>query len=381
MNRGLSIYLDLLRLVAAVEVFVFHLAGLPQTGVTRALWNAYGHEAVTIFFVLSGFVIRHAAATRDRNLQIFTISRLTRVYSVAIPALILTYVFDRIGHAADPAIYANLSPGGSPWLRLGIGAAMLNEAWASVQMLSNTPYWSISYEWWYYAIFAALFFLTGPWRIAMAILAALIAGPKILLMFPIWLIGWAAYSERVTEKAPRWLMWLLFLQPLLVAWLYEHYDWVHIGERLLTSVMSHDQWRNGMAWSRFVLSDTALGLSIALHLVGAKRIGSSLESPLRPVETPVRWMAGRSFTLYLIHQPVILVTTALLAARVGGAARGPLVAAVSIAIVLAVATLTENQRYRLKLLFERMMGWGLASAGRTAQFVRQMRKARTEGRW
>jgi peptidoglycan/LPS O-acetylase OafA/YrhL len=157
MHRGQSLYLDFLRLIAALEVFAYHLCGLPNTGLHRAMWNDFGHDAVTIFFVLSGFVIPYAARSREPDPRGFAIARLTRIYSVAIPCLALTYVFDRIGHGVDPALYIGLSPTGSPLLRLGIGAVMLNETWVSVQMLSNTPYWSISYEFWYYVIFAALF--------------------------------------------------------------------------------------------------------------------------------------------------------------------------------------------------------------------------------
>ena len=49
---------------------------------------------------------------------------------------------------------------------MAIGAAMLNESWVSVQMLSNTPYWSIAYEVFYYALFAALFYLKGALALA-----------------------------------------------------------------------------------------------------------------------------------------------------------------------------------------------------------------------
>ena len=50
---GLSLYLELLRLLAATEVVLFHLNGFPLLGGHRAAWNAFGHEAVVVFFVLS----------------------------------------------------------------------------------------------------------------------------------------------------------------------------------------------------------------------------------------------------------------------------------------------------------------------------------------
>ena len=350
MNRGLSLYLDLLRLLAAAQVFAYHLSGFAFVGGHRFSWNSYGHEAVTVFFVLSGFVICHAATTRDRTLSSFAVSRLTRVYSVALPCLALTLVFDFIGHSFAPDFYAGLSPSGSPWLRLGIGAAMLNEAWVSVQMLSNTPYWSISYEFWYYALFAAIFYLQGKRRWIATAACALIAGPKILLLFPIWIMGWAAYAERRSSRLPTWCALALFAQPLLVFALYEHFQLAKAGGGLLQSVLGYPEWRNGMAWSRFVLSDSLLGASIALHLVGAKKIGPKLLPVLQPFTRIIRFGADRSFTLYLLHQPAIIFVAACLAGVTIGSWRPYVVGAATIGIILIVALVTEGQRHRIKPL-------------------------------
>lgn len=354
MHRGHSLYLDWIRLIAALEVFAFHLRGMPATGITLSGWNALGHEAVVIFFVLSGFVIRHAAGTRDQTGRDFAISRLTRVYSVAIPALVLTYVFDRIGHSLDASLYEGLTPRGSPFVRLGIGAAMLNEAWVSVQMLSNTPYWSISYEFWYYVIFGAVFYLRGKTRWIAAIVAASIAGPKILLLFPLWMMGWYVYTERASARWPRWVVWLAFWQPIAVLYLYRHFDLMGSSADALESWMGHDAWRNGLSWSRFVLSDTFLGISVAFNLAAAKHLGPALERMLGRATRPIRWAAGSSFTLYLIHQPTILVTTAALIPFVPLEWRGLAVAVVALGIILAIATVTEGQRHRLKAVFERL---------------------------
>ena len=78
---GLSLYLELLRLLAATEVVLFHLNGFPLLGGHRAPWNAFGHEAVVVFFVLSGFVIAFAAHTREHSAKAYAVSRLSRIYS------------------------------------------------------------------------------------------------------------------------------------------------------------------------------------------------------------------------------------------------------------------------------------------------------------
>jgi peptidoglycan/LPS O-acetylase OafA/YrhL len=352
MHRGQSLYLDFLRLIAALEVFAYHLCGLPNTGLHRAMWNDFGHDAVTIFFVLSGFVIPYAARSREPDPRGFAIARLTRIYSVAIPCLALTYVFDRIGHGVDPALYTGLSPTGSPLLRLGIGAVMLNETWVSVQMLSNTPYWSISYEFWYYVIFAALFYLRGRQRVIGTFVAALIAGPFILLLFPIWLLGWLAYRERLTASWPVWLLWMAFVQPVVVLACFYQFGVQRLGGQLLESALGHEVWWRHLAWSRYVLSDTLLGFSIALNLAASKSLSPSLDWVLHRFRTPIRWGVARSFTLYLLHQPAILVVTALLSTRLPPNVRGITIAAVALAIVAIVSQFTELRRNALKPLVE-----------------------------
>lgn len=56
-----------------------------------------GVQAVDAFFVLSGFVIAHVSAVKERDARTYFISRAARIYSVAIPAIILTSILDAIG--------------------------------------------------------------------------------------------------------------------------------------------------------------------------------------------------------------------------------------------------------------------------------------------
>jgi peptidoglycan/LPS O-acetylase OafA/YrhL len=355
MHRGQSLYLDLLRLIAALEVFVFHLAGLPNTGVTKELWNSFGHEAVTIFFVLSGFVIPFAAQTREAGPRAFCVARLTRIYSVALPCLALTFAFDWLGHRIDPAIYQGMSPGGSALFRLGMGAAMLNESWQSVQMFSNTPYWSIAYEFWYYAMFATLFYLRGRSRVIATLIVTVIAGPNIILLFPIWALGWLAFRERSTVSWPKWLIWIAFIQPVPIFAAYQYFNLQNVGGRWLEHGLGHELWWTHLAWSRYLLTDTLLGCSVALNLAAAKHLGPVLERVLRMFARPIRWGVARSFTLYLLHQPAILVVTALFAISLPFEIRGWAIAAIAFLIIMAVAQVTELQRNRMKPVIQWMV--------------------------
>src|SRR3954451_14311241 len=84
MSPALSVYLDLIRFAAAVVVVLSHswlilFPGLPLH------WPGPG--AVIVFFVLSGFVIALVTDARDRTLTDYALSRLSRLWSVAIPVL------------------------------------------------------------------------------------------------------------------------------------------------------------------------------------------------------------------------------------------------------------------------------------------------------
>lgn len=365
MHRGQSLYLDLLRLAAALEVLVYHLAGLPNTGVSEGLWNSFGHESVTIFFVLSGFVIPYAARSREPDPRAFVVARLTRIYSVALPCLALTFAFDWIGHMIDPSLYRGLSPSGSGLLRIAIGAMMLNESWLSVQMLSNTPYWSIAYEFWYYGLFAALFYLKGKRRVIASLLVALVAGPKIMLLFPIWAVGWLSFRERWTGSWPKWILWLAFVQPFIVFAIYHHFSLQRVGGAWLEGGIGHELWWKHMAWSRYLLTDTLLGCSVALNLAVAKHLGVPLEHALSWLARPIKWGVARSFTLYLLHQPTIVLVTALLATSFTTDTRGLVISGATLIIIAVVAQYTEIRRGYLKPVVQRIVDllWSTANTG------------------
>lgn len=106
MNRPASLYLDLVRFIAAIAVFICHISGQRFTG--GLFWQSepYGDEAVDVFFVVSGFVIAYVASRSETDARSFAIARLARVYSVALPALVATFVLDAVGRLLHPGYYA-----------------------------------------------------------------------------------------------------------------------------------------------------------------------------------------------------------------------------------------------------------------------------------
>jgi peptidoglycan/LPS O-acetylase OafA/YrhL len=145
MNKATSLYLDMVRFLAALLVLASHACGQRLTGGFLWQFKPYGDEAVTVFFVLSGFVIAHATATKETTMREYTIARFSRIYSVVLPALVLTALADPIGRSIDPELYS-----GAVDVHLSdadhfiASALFVNELWdLKLEPGSGGPYWSL----------------------------------------------------------------------------------------------------------------------------------------------------------------------------------------------------------------------------------------------
>jgi peptidoglycan/LPS O-acetylase OafA/YrhL len=105
------------------------------------LFTSLGHEAVVIFFVLCGFVIAFVADTRETDFRGFMVARGARIFSVAIPAIILTALLDYAGLYIHEAVYPE---GYRAWdytaVRVITSSLFLNEIWTlGIQLFTNVP--------------------------------------------------------------------------------------------------------------------------------------------------------------------------------------------------------------------------------------------------
>jgi peptidoglycan/LPS O-acetylase OafA/YrhL len=344
-GRGLSIYLDFLRVMASVLVVLYHFVGWPHFGVAVNAVNVWGHEATIVFFVLSGFVIRHAVTTKDLTVQDFAASRFSRFYSAIIPCLVLTMLFDYAGAALAPEHYARVNMPDrllEIFAKLYISLLMLNQSWISKDFYTNAAYWSICYEAWFYVLFAVYHYATPRQRLLVGGGAALLAGPRILVMFPLWLIGAFAYSERTTVLWSRSVVWLTLLQPIAVLWVYVHCDLRQLGVALIGLNVASQ-----LEFSGYLLTDALLAASLALHFAAAKHLDQPLLRVFGPVERVIAFAAARSFTLYLLHLPTMFLLSAMSAAWLGD--RSPwLVGIGTFALPLLLAPWIEEQRHTLR---------------------------------
>jgi peptidoglycan/LPS O-acetylase OafA/YrhL len=200
MTRWFSIYLDLVRLAAASFVVYAHTNVrflLPE----KLPLAEFAHSAVTVFFVLSGYVVAFVVDNRERTPIAYISSRAARILSLSILAVLLTPVLDMIGRSAAPDLYLKTIPSDYVWLRIAASLVFLAEVWTiSITTFSNVPYWSLNYEVWYYVLFGVYCFVSPSRRWLVIGGICLLLGPKVVLMAPCWLAGVYAYRCRNSER-------------------------------------------------------------------------------------------------------------------------------------------------------------------------------------
>lgn len=307
LTRGLSLYLDLLRLMAALVVVATHLAYTELSGGMLQYWRLLGNDAVMVFFVLSGFVIAHVVHGKDRDLRSYAASRLARLWSVAVPALAITVALDHWGAALDPAAYGQWwYQGSDPVWRALRAISFTNELWfSSIRVFSNGPWWSLGYEALYYAIFGALFFLTGRKRTVAVGALMLLAGPKVMLLFPIWLLGVWTWKRTRIARLPADKAALAFFGSIAIYAAFRGMGGPVALKDLTTAAIGAANVAHYLHFSDEFIASYVIGPLVALNFLGAHGLSSMLERLLARWARPIAFAAGSTFTLYLLHYPML----------------------------------------------------------------------------
>ena len=166
---------------------------------------------MVVFFVLSGLVIaasvdRAKASGRPQTLSSYALTRAARILPVALPALAISLVVMLIDAAiATTPIFGEDAQGvpASEWL---FALTFLSESYQTA-FAPNPPYWSLCYEVWFYALFAVATFMEGWKRMAWLAALALVAGPNVLLLLPVWLIGVALARLPIARRGASGSAW------------------------------------------------------------------------------------------------------------------------------------------------------------------------------
>lgn len=347
LNGPLSVVLDFARFGAALLVALGHSVQLGLYGGDFPFGIRMQHYCVIVFFVLSGLVISSSVLGGRSDLRRFTISRVSRILPVAVPALLFGILAAYV--LAGPA---HVPIDNSPDEAFAVAERLLPplafvSAWPGMPApVWNPPYWSLCYEVWYYTIFALAFFLRGWVRVVATVLACMTAGLSILLLMPVWLVGILLTHFGLVRRVS------LAAAPLvLVACLWLVLRLFEIDRTVLIPLLK-TWWPFELKWSSWAFADFAMALIMALAVMAIRPIVTALGPYVMRLRGAGQALAGVSFTLYLFHWPLIQL---MLSWGLGGtksyfvfaAALGAVVAACA-----AISVLTERQSPRFRAWLE-----------------------------
>lgn len=312
MNMQLSFYLDLLRFVSAVLVFFSHVS--PFIG--GYLWQVggLGHESVVVFFVLSGFVIAYVCYERKESCFDYVVNRVSRIYSVAIPAIVitfLTYFFLDIFH---PNILADMNQPFYSFFRTFMTAVTFtNQSWFSTTIYVNLPYWSMGYEVLYYIFFGCFFYAKGFKRIVFLVFVIFVMGPSIFMYLPIWLAGVLCFKLKDKADINRRTAISGFVLSIIgISLCCINSLQVYINQ---SNVFFSSLVQNGFVLdtAKYVLSDYLLAFFVFINVIFANVMFDSIDFKIAtPCYKLIKTMSSHTFSLYLLHMPLLYLARAAL---------------------------------------------------------------------
>ncbi len=316
LDKSRSLYLELLRIIAAFYVFIYHFGSEPIEGKPFLASSTFNqsyhinwysaHFFVIVFFVLSGYLITMSAHKKGTTFTSYVIARLGRIYSVVIPALVFSYFVAFVLRSQ----HHQLINDDKLVSRFFLNLLFLTQSWNFCAMPPvNGPFWSISYEVMYYLIFGAFLLIAKPYKYFIAILFVLLAGPKVLLLFPAWITGSWLYS--ITSKEKRIInerfCTIIFLFSLFVI----IYFIINPYQFPLLKLADTLPFHYNLFFSWNYQADYLFSVLIFINLFGffgfSHKLNDYLNKTFYDKIIKVVFLIGNStFTLYLFHVPLMI---------------------------------------------------------------------------
>jgi peptidoglycan/LPS O-acetylase OafA/YrhL len=320
-SSSLSLWLDAFRGVAAVAVVMGHAHALllkgtaPGSGLVLRLCaalayflSAWSHQAVVVFFVMSGYLVGGPFLVKffkgEASASDYTAARVSRMYTVLVPALILTLVLDFISlRYFHGQLFIDTRPDFFPHRpnlldQLGPAGFVCNSLFlqgiACAQYGSNLSLWSLSNEALYYGVGLALIMSpTGAaYRLALVALVALVFYPYFIpgsqpraIVYGAYFLVWVAGAmTSATVPIGKWAATFGFIASVSIWGIAAKLTGQNLGSDLILAV----------AFIALITSIDAWNIGFPLY------------------HRPVKALAGISYSLYAIHLPILVFILASL---------------------------------------------------------------------
>jgi peptidoglycan/LPS O-acetylase OafA/YrhL len=292
----------------------------------------------------------------------YLFQRLTRLWTVLLPALLLGAAFDlcgmyllpsrlniyRVGPYVAPVIAGRLTFTGF------FGSAFFLQGIVTPIFGTNGPLWSLSYEFWFYLSFPLLAVVLFPSKRArVRVLTGLLL--MILLAFCGWVI--AAY----------FLIWLMgagvAALPLRLPYGLRKTSMRATGLLLLFTILLEVKYHINL-----FLSDFILGIVVSLFIWTL--LHAQENSVNRYYRTSAQTLSHMSYTLYLVHYPLLVFISALLFPVWKLWPRSPQSLLRLLPIILIVFVVTSLMYYCFERNTDRIRKWLTRVSEGRAQLMR-----------
>ncbi|MCZ4221793.1 acyltransferase family protein [Pedobacter rhodius] len=248
----------------------------------------FGHEAVIIFFVLSGFVIHLKQSDKNYNFEHFNVftyfkKRVIRIYPTLIVSFILVIILDYFAWLFTQTNFQEIFSKYS-YNSFFFNLFLIPDAtiWGY-----NFPVWSLKHEWFFYILYPFLLWLAKR-HYVLALLIIIGLYTSYAFGFSIPYIGTAAYTLTVWSlgcvlagiyKNMNSMKWISYL--LLLCFVYPFIN---------------------KSNSYYPLSDAIFGLIVvgSLSIIIAYK-----NSPVNGFLKKFAWLGAFSYSIYLLHAPFL----------------------------------------------------------------------------
>lgn len=319
-DKNTSNIVNMMRWLAALLVLISHCRYLVLVNYSNVtdkdilakgfyFLTGFGHEAVVLFFVISGFLVGGISYRKWQskiNYKTYILDRFSRIYVVLVPALFIGGTFDYFGlnlfNSAE--LYTN-----SIQYHTNSLSAIISDKFTTTTFFgnllmlqgkfistfgSNNPLWSLSYEWWYYILFMLIhsFFNDKKRILVIPIILIMVVIPvKTIIWSSIWALGLLVnpISKLMQRKKHPFLIFaFLFIVTIF------------------SSRLSHN---TEAIESMHVVyfRDLLLGLACTLFLSSTCAIKMEL-----PFFNLHQKLADFSYSTYLFHFPILIFSASFL---------------------------------------------------------------------
>lgn len=336
-----NVGLDIIRGLAALLVVLGHTRNFVgvslSADLTGAVWQkalllptSFAQESVALFFVLSGYLVG-GQVLREVGLGRFgwrgyIAKRLSRLWTVLIPGILFTFLLDNLTMRVFQTVWSNLAGGPRDGVAAVCNVAFLQRTHCEPYG-SNDSLWSLSYEFWFYMLFAGA--VVGAWGllrrewtsaaigVVVCIGTVLVFGPGLFTLIPSWLLGVVLALVHERWKVAGVPDWVPASNPRTVFVLF-----------VIAAVgMSLSNLAAPPEWARFIV--VGLGCSPLILLSAVNPWGQTNRTTQRAAT-----LGAVSFSIYVFHLPIVKFLAGAFALTGG---MGPLLNLVAVYVISLAA--------------------------------------------